>query len=63
LERVTVTLGETQLFLSLCCSLAADRPNTISSSLRLFFSFPPTTGSAAGCSTEKLPFKNLYSKK
>lgn len=33
------------------CSLAADRPNTISSNLRRFFSLP-ITGSSAGCKTE-----------
>lgn len=30
------------------CSFAADRPNTISSNLRRFFSLP-ITGSSAGC--------------
>lgn len=50
---VTVTLGVTGCFLGELvsgnrdCSLAADKPRTISSSLRRFFSLP-TTGSSTG---------------
>lgn len=49
---VTVTLGVMVVFLQDSgrsdCSFAAERPKTISSSLRRFFSFP-TTGSSIGC--------------
>lgn len=48
---VTVTLGVTGGFLVVSgnwdCSFAADRPKTISSSLRRFFSLP-ITGSSTG---------------
>lgn len=49
---VTVTLGVTGCFFELDsgnkdCSFAADKPSTISSNLRRFFSFP-ITGSSTG---------------
>lgn len=49
---VTVTLGVMVGFFevsgNIMCSLAADKPRTISSNFRRFFSFP-TTGSSIGC--------------
>jgi len=42
------------------CSLAADKPNTISSSLRRFFSLP-TTGSSAGQLFFFISFPNISS--
>lgn len=50
-----------ELVLGLCCSLAAERPSTISSSFFLFFSLPPTTGSSIGCGNQEVETLDNFS--